>query len=135
MTAYTAVLLYAGWMLILALIYAVPRVPQALTGAKPIDSWERNKQPIDAPILQRAKAAHLNCIENFAVFAAVVVVAGLMNRLEAIGGLAALVLYARIAQSVVHISGTSFIQILLRATFFLIQIVLVLVMVYRLLLG
>lgn len=135
MTAYTAVLLYAGWMLILALIYAVPRVPQALTGAKPIDSWERNKQPIDAPILQRAKAAHLNCIENFAVFAAVVVVAGLMNRLEAIGGLAALVLYARIAQSVVHISGTSFIQILLRATFFLVQIVLVLVMVYRLLLG
>lgn len=135
MTAYTAVLLYAGWMLILALIYAVPRVPQALTGAKPIDSWERNKQPIDAPILQRAKAAHLNCIENFAVFAVVVVVAGLMNRLEAIGSLAAFVLYARIAQSVVHISGTSFVQIFLRATFFLIQILLVLVMVYRLLLG
>ncbi len=135
MTAYTAVLLYAGWMLILALIYATPRVPQALTGAKPIDSWERNKQPIDAPILQRAKAAHLNCIENFAVFASVVVVAGLMDRLEVVNSLAALVLYARIAQSLVHISGTSFVQILLRATFFLIQIVLVLVMVYGLLLG
>ncbi|MEX2476047.1 MAPEG family protein [Marinobacter sp.] len=135
MTAYTAVLLYAGWMLILALIYAFPRVPQALTGAKPIDSWERNKQPIDPPILQRAKAAHLNCIENFAVFAAVVVVAGLMDRLEAVNALAAYVLYARLAQSLVHISGTSFVQILLRATFFLIQIVLVLMMVYQLLLG
>lgn len=132
MNAYTTVLLYAAWILILALLYAVPRVPQALLGQKRIDSWERGKEPIDPMILQRAKSAHLNCLENFPVFAAVVAIAGLMGQIEAINGIAAFVLYARIAQSLVHISGTSFIQVSLRATFFLAQVGLTLYMVYLL---
>jgi uncharacterized MAPEG superfamily protein len=132
MNAYTTVLLYAGWILILALFYALPRVPQALLGQKRIDSWERGKEPIDPMMLQRAKSAHLNCLENFPVFAAIVAIAGLMGQIEAINGIAAFVLYARIAQSVVHITGTSFIQVFLRANFFLAQVGLMLYMVYLL---
>ncbi|WP_334119986.1 MAPEG family protein [Limnobacter sp.] len=132
MNAYTTVLLYAGWILILALLYALPRVPQALLGQKRIDSWERGKEPIDPMMLQRAKSAHLNCLENFPVFAAIVAIAGLMGQIEAINGIAAFVLYARIAQSVVHITGTSFIQVFLRANFFLAQVGLMLYMVYLL---
>ena len=132
MNAYTTVLLYAGWILILALLYALPRVPQALLGQKRIDSWERGKEPIDPMMLQRAKSAHLNCLENFPVFAAIVAIAGLMGQIEAINGIAAFVLYARIAQSVTHITGTSFIQVFLRANFFLAQVGLMLYMVYLL---
>ncbi|HEX4857324.1 MAG TPA: MAPEG family protein [Limnobacter sp.] len=132
MNAYTSVLLYAGWILLLALFYALPRVPQALLGQKRIDSWERGKEPVDALILQRAKSAHLNCLENFPVFAAVVGMAGLMGQVELISALAAYVLYARIGQSVSHILGTSFILIMLRATFFLAQVFLTLYMVYLL---
>jgi uncharacterized MAPEG superfamily protein len=132
MNAYTTVLLYAGWILILALFYALPRVPQALLGQKRIDSWERGKEPIDPMMLQRAKSAHLNCLENFPVFAAIVAIAGLMGQIEAINGIAAFVLYARIAQSIVHITGTSFIQVFLRANFFLAQVGLMLYMVYLL---
>jgi uncharacterized MAPEG superfamily protein len=132
MNAYTTVLLYAGWILILALFYALPRVPQALLGQKRIDSWERGKEPIDPMMLQRAKSAHLNCLENFPVFAAIVAIAGLMGQIEAINGIAAFVLYARIAQSVVHITGTSFIQVFLRANFFLAQVGLMLYLVYLL---
>lgn len=133
MNAYTTVLLYAGWILLLALFYALPRVPQALLGQKRIDSWERGKESIDPLFLQRAKAAHLNCLENFPVFAAVVAVAGLMGQIDSINEIAAFVLYARIAQSIIHITGTSFIQVFLRATFFLLQVFVTLYMVYLLL--
>jgi uncharacterized MAPEG superfamily protein len=130
--AYTTVLLYAGWILLLALFYATPRIPQALLGQKRIDSWERGKEPIDPMFMQRAKSAHLNCLENFPVFAAVVAVAGLMGQIETISAIAVYVLYARIAQSISHILGTSFILVMLRATFFLIQVLITLYMVYLL---
>ncbi len=132
MNAYTTVLLYAGWILLLALFYATPRIPQALLGQKRIDSWERGKEPIDPMFMQRAKSAHLNCLENFPVFAAVVAVAGLMGQIETISAIAVYVLYARIAQSISHILGTSFILVMLRATFFLIQVLITLYMVYLL---
>lgn len=132
MNAYNAVLLYAGWILVLALFYALPRVPQALLGQKRIDSWERGKESTDPMFLQRAKSAHLNCLENFPVFAAVVAIAGLNGQIDTINGLAAFVLYARIGQTVSHILGTSFILVLSRATFFLAQVFLTLYMVYLL---
>jgi uncharacterized MAPEG superfamily protein len=125
MTAYDAVLLYILWMIVLLLLYAGPRIPQALVGAKPIDSWERNKTPSDPAFFQRAKGAHLNCIENLPLFAGVVAVAGLMNQIAVADNVAAWVVYARVAQGLMHLSGTAFIQILLRATFFLIQVVLI----------
>ena len=125
MSAFDAVLLYILWMIVLLLLYAGPRIPQALIGAKPIDSWERNKTPTDAAFFQRAKGAHLNCIENLPLFAGVVAIAALMNQVAIVDSVAAYVLYARVAQGVMHLSGTSFIQILLRATFFLVQIVLI----------
>ncbi|HEX4918587.1 MAG TPA: MAPEG family protein [Limnobacter sp.] len=132
MDAYTTVVLYAAWTILIAFVYVLPRVPQALIGAKRIDNWERGKEPNDPPFLQRAKGAHLNCLENLPVFAAVVAMAGLMGKVELINGIAAFVLYARVAQSLVHISGTSFIQIFLRATFFLVQLGITLYMVYLL---
>lgn len=132
MNAYNAVLLYAGWILVLALFYALPRVPQALLGQKRIDSWERGKESTDPMFLQRAKSAHLNCLENFPVFAAVVATAGLMGQIDAINGIAVFVLYARIAQSIAHILGTSFILVFSRATFFLAQVFITLYMVYLL---
>lgn len=132
MNAYNAVLLYAGWILVLALFYALPRVPQALLGQKRIDSWERGKESTDPMFLQRAKSAHLNCLENFPVFAAVVAIAGLMGQIDAINGIAVFVLYARIAQSIAHILGTSFILVFSRATFFLAQVFITLYMVYLL---
>ncbi|BET27096.1 putative MAPEG superfamily protein [Limnobacter thiooxidans] len=132
MNAYNAVMLYAGWILVLALFYALPRVPQALLGQKRIDSWERGKESTDPMFLQRAKSAHLNCLENFPVFAAVVAIAGLMGQIDTINGLAAFVLYARIGQTISHILGTSFILVFSRATFFLAQVFLTLYMVYLL---
>lgn len=125
MTAYTAVLFYIIWMMFLTLFYAFPRVPLALMGKKSIDSWERNKENPDPAFMQRAKAAHMNCVEGFPLFAGVVAVAGLMGQIEVASAVAAYVFYARVAQGLIHISGTSFIQVMARATFFLIQLALI----------
>ena len=133
MTATMAVLYYAAWTLALALLYALPRVPQVLLRLKPADAWSRDKPPADPTLLVRAHHAHLNSLENFPIFAGVVAMALLMDRAAAVDSLAAYVLYARVAQSLVHLSGTSFIQVLLRATLFLTQVLLTGLMIWHLL--
>lgn len=131
--AFTAVLLYAAWAMLLALFYAFPRVPKALMGKLSIDSWERNKTNPDPEFMQRAKGAHLNCLENFPLFAAVVCIAALLNKSEVVNALGMFVLYARVAQSVCHILGTSFVLIMARATFFLAQVAMTFWMIWSLL--
>ena len=56
-----------------------------------------------------------------------------MGQLEVVNAVAAYVLYARVAQSLIHISGTSFIQVMARATCFLAQVVLIFYMAFSLL--
>ncbi len=134
MSAFTAVLLYAAWTLLLPIIYAgTIRVPAIAAGRKRADHWERGKPNDDPPALARAKNAHLNCTENFAVFAAVVIVASLLGRIAVADAVAGYVVYARIAQSIVHIIGTSMPLIALRGTFYFIQVVLIFYMIGRLL--
>ena len=133
MTGFTAVLLYIGWMLLLALSYATYRVPVALGGRKPIDHWERGKASDDPGVLQRAKGAHLNCLENLPLFAAIVIIAALLNKSAVVDAVAAYVLYARIGQSVFHLIGTSFVLVLMRATLFLTQVGLMFYLLYQLL--
>ncbi len=125
MTALAAVLYYVLWTIALVLLYAGPRIPLAAFTDRTMDSWERNKPVIDPAFFQRAKGAHLNCLENFPAFAAVVIIATLMGKSAVVDGLAAYVLYLRIAQGVVHMIGNSSPLVLVRAGFFAAQIILV----------
>jgi uncharacterized MAPEG superfamily protein len=133
MTGFTAVLLYALWTLLLPLFYAGYRVPMIFGGRKRADHWERGKPVDDPPLLARAKNAHLNCTENFPIFAAVVCIGALLGKSPMIDALAGYVLYARIAQSVTHLIGTSMLLVMLRGTFYAVQIGLILYMIWTLL--
>lgn len=133
MNAYTAVLLYAAWTLILPVFYAGIRVPAIAGGRKAADAWERGKTTDDPPVLQRAKHAHLNSTENFPIFAAVVVIAGLMGKLATADALAGFVLYARVLQSVMHMLGTSLPLVALRGFFYFVQVCLIFWMLWGLL--
>jgi uncharacterized MAPEG superfamily protein len=136
MTAFTAVLLYAAWTLVLPIVYAgTIRVPAIASGRKRADHWERGKPNDDPAFLARMKNAHLNCTENLAAFAAIVVVAALLGKIAVADAVAGYVLYARIAQSVVHVIGTSLPLIALRGLFYAVQVVLMLWMIVRLLTG
>ena len=136
MNAFTAVLLYAAWTLLLPLIYAgTIRVPSIAAGRKRADHWERGKPGDDPPVLARAKNAHLNCTENFPVFATIVVVAALVGKIAVADALAAYVLFARVAQSIVHMLGTSLPLIALRGLFYFVQVALMFWMIWKLLYG
>lgn len=134
MTAFTAVLLYAAWTLLLPIIYAgTVRVPSIASGRRRADHWERGKPNDDPAVLARMKNAHLNCVENFPVFAAIVVVAALLGKIAIADAVAGYVLYARIAQSVAHMIGTSLPLIALRGFFYAAQVGLMFWMIVRLL--
>lgn len=126
MTGFEAVLLYVLVTIALVLTYALPRVPQVLTGSKPADAWGRDKSPIGPALLTRAQHAHANAVENFPLFLAVVAIGALMDKsATVIDPLAMYVVYARIGQALMHLIGTSFWLVMLRATFFLTQVGLV----------
>ena len=78
-------------------------------------------------------AAHLNALESLPVFAAIVAAANGSGKLSLINDLAPFVVYFRVGQSLVHVSGTSQPQVLVRASFFFVQLALLLYMVWVLL--
>lgn len=77
--------------------------------------------------------AHLNCVENLPVFAALVAAAGLSGQLAVMESTAMYVLYARIGQSVAHLISTSPAMVWIRATFFFVQVLLMACYAYQLL--
>lgn len=132
MTGMTALLIYIVWTLILALSYATYRLPLVLTGKKAANHWERGKEVDDPAILVRAKAAHLNCLENLPLFAALVLVAAATGQSDTVNALAGFIVAARIGQSLVHLIGTSFPLVFIRASLFLAQVALMLYLAFAL---
>ncbi|WP_300522897.1 MAPEG family protein [Alcanivorax sp.] len=133
MTGMTALLIYIVWTLILALSYATYRLPLVLTGKKAANHWERGNAVDDPAILVRAKAAHLNCLENLPLFAALVLVAAATGQSETVNAVAGFIVAARIGQSLVHLIGTSFPLVFVRASLFLAQVALMLYLAFALL--
>lgn len=114
---------FAGWTLLLIFIvfnirgyYALLRRPM-----KPVNTFSPDGGDL-APFGQRVTRAHLNSVENLAVFATLVFVAAYTNRLDIMEGTVMYILYARIAQSTVHMISTSQIAVWLRATLWGVQL-------------
>ena len=133
MAAYHALLGFAGWTLLLVLLVFAYRGFKFLTGTA-INSWPRGvKSDADIPFVTRIADAHANCLENLVIFAVIVLVAGqLPGKLELIAPLAPFVLYARIGQSLAHLSGSGKINVLIRATFWAAQLGLFFIMLSKL---
>lgn len=133
MTGIEAMLWYLLWMIAVLLINVGHRIPLALMGKKQVQIWTRGQANDDPGLIVRAGHAHANCVENFALFAAVVLAAAALGRSNVVDGVACYILYARIAQSTVHLIGTSFPLVLARATFFLVQLALIVYIAWQLL--
>lgn len=129
MTAIQALVGFAAWTLLLVLIVVGWRVSKVLTGI-PINSWTRGalseKPGSEKPgFVTRAEHAHLNSLENLPLFAVAVLAAAATGKMAAADGVAAYVLYARVAQSLTHLVGISQPLVMIRATFWTIQVVLI----------
>lgn len=133
MTALQALLGFTAWTVLLVLGVFLYRGLRFVTGT-PINNWPRSAKPAnDAPLVKRMEDAHANCLENLPVFAAIVLAAFAMGRLDAIATLAPCVLYARIGQSVAHLTGVGQVQVLIRASFWAAQLTLFVWMIVKLL--
>src|SRR4029453_7467411 len=99
-----ALLGFAVWtLLVLFGTVGVYRWSRILTGRVRISEWQANL-PQGSDWYQRAMRAHMNCVENLPVYAAIVVAltaTGLQS--PAIDRLAMTLLAARIGQTVTHI--------------------------------
>ena len=133
MTGMTALLLFTAWTLALMLVYVGYRVALVLAMKKPANSWGRDDKTDDPAFLVRAKHAHLNCLENLPVFAAIVLAGVAMGKAGVVDPIAPWVLYARLAQSTVHLIGVNHWLVFIRANFLLVQAALFAWMIWGLL--
>ncbi|MFA5940707.1 MAG: MAPEG family protein [Sinimarinibacterium sp.] len=123
MTGLAALIGFAAWTLALVALAVGWRVVEVLRG-KAANSWTRGAAAETPAFVKRAEHAHLNCLENLPIFAVIVLVAQALGKNPVVDAVAAWVLYARLAQSVTHLIGTSHWLVLIRATFYTVQIAL-----------
>ena len=132
MTGITALLLFALWTLMMMFGYIGYRVAMMLTAGKPADSWTRGREAEVPAFVTRAQHAHLNCVENLPVFAAAVLGAYAIGQPSVADGVGVWVLLARIGQSTTHLIGVNHLLVQIRATFFTIQMLLIVYMILAL---
>lgn len=129
-----ALLGFATWTLLLVLLgIGLPRVSAVLFEKARANSF-RADVPHGTDRYQRTMRAHLNSVENLPVFAALVLL-GSLNGLDhdsLFQTTALVVLPARILQSVSHISSGRNRAVLVRFTFFSIQLVCFAILIGRL---
>lgn len=122
MNALQSLIAFAGWTLLLVLVVFLYRGVRFLQGT-PINHWPRQAKAKDDPgIIGRLEDAHSNCLENLPIFAVIVLGAALLGRIEAVNPIAQYVVFARIGQTAAHLSGVGRANVLVRATFFTIQL-------------
>jgi len=120
------------WFVLLTFALALFRVYYANATGKPLNSFLPDGS--DTPGLgRRLTRARDNCFETLPAFAALALAAQISGRLDVTDGLAPLVLYSRIVQSVTHIISTNVPAVLLRATMLVVQLVIYLYWAIRLL--
>jgi len=124
----TALILFAVWSLLLVSTIGIWRVSQLLTGRVPKGGFTPGA-PHGGDAYWRLNRAHMNSVENLPVFGAIVLSGVVLQVQDALFlSLPTVVIAARVAQSLVHIaSGTQF-AILIRFSFYLVQVLCMLAM-------
>lgn len=122
------------WTLLLAAIMAAGRSTLVLTGKARADDFPAYQYNPDH-FLDRVARAYLNALETLPLFATLMLAAWYTRQLDLAISPALWILIARVAQSTVHMIGVNHGLVLLRFTFFLIQLVLMAVLAWNLLSG
>ncbi|HZR80897.1 MAG TPA: MAPEG family protein [Candidatus Binatia bacterium] len=121
-TSATALLVYAAWTLALVVAIGVLRSTLTLSGRRAANSFAPTGDDV-SPFSARLCRAHANCYESLPAFAAIVLVAIVSGHAAITDPLAPWAVAARIGQSTTHIASTSVPAVMLRFTFFLVQVV------------
>lgn len=131
--ALTALCLFAGWTILLVVTLGLYRTLTSVRTGKELNTFAPGGTDLD-PFGQRLTRAHLNCLETLPVVAAVILSAAVAGRAEVTDGLAMPFFYARVGQTLAHLASTAMPFVLVRATLFFVQPVILLIWLWRLLL-
>ena len=129
-----ALVWFATWTLVLAFVMVNHRVYFVLTGQRKINSFTPDGAAVSA-FQARACRAHANCYENLPVFAALILAAVVAGRSAITDPLAMVAVYARMVQSTVHLISISQVAVAIRATFYTVQMLIMVWWAWRLLGG
>lgn len=120
--AIVCVIFFALWAVFLVLVIGGWRAAQVLTGAKKPNDFPSGT-PHGGDRYWRLNRAHINTLENLPIFATVVIGLALLGlKTELFGQLAQLVLFARVLQSLIHISSGSVLAVNLRFAAYAVQL-------------
>jgi len=128
----TALVAFAVWTALLVFSLANLRILTARRTNKALNSFSPDGSDLDG-LGQRWTRAHLNCVEFLPVAATVGLAAVATGNAAVTDPLAMVLLYLRIAQSVVHLISTAVPFVMIRATLFVGQLAIVLYWSYGLL--
>lgn len=113
---------FVFWTMFIVLAIGLARVSQVASGKVAVNGFPSG-QPHGSDGYWRLNRAHMNCVENLPLFAAVVLaghVSGLTTGTFAT--LSEVYMIARIAQTVIHVSSGSAMAVNLRFTCFVTQV-------------
>jgi uncharacterized MAPEG superfamily protein len=121
--SYWSLLGFVLWTLLLLVFgIGVTRVGQVMRREARANSFNPSV-PHGSEAYQRRMRAHLNCVENLPIFAALVLLGGAMGVAGTLFHAAALTVFpARVAQSVAHIVSGRNRAVLVRFAFFSVQL-------------
>ena len=130
-TESTILWLVIWWAILLFQLPAIRMLASKTTGSM---SFDPNGADLEG-YGKRLTRAHANCTENIPLFIGVMLFAMATGNTEITNVTACWLLYARIGQSVVHLISTSTPMVMVRFTFYLVQVGLILCWVVQMLMA
>jgi uncharacterized MAPEG superfamily protein len=118
-----------AWAVALSFLLVTVRLMK-VSGGKPLNEFDPTGKDLDG-FAYRVTRAHGNTAENLAILVAPMLYAIATNQTAITAGLAGWVLYSRIGQSVAHMISTSKPMVLVRATFFSVQLVIIVIWLWK----
>ncbi len=118
----TALIGLVVWTIFLAFVVIGKRLSSVIGGEKDIHTFQPDGKDVGDFGL-RATRAHLNSLEVLPLAAGIMLLAIATDNTAITDGLAMAFLYCRVIQSVIHLISVSKMMVLLRATFFSVQFV------------
>lgn len=116
-----ALLGFIAWTLLLLVLMEIIRSKLVITGAVPANGFNPENSNL-SPFMQRLARAHANCLEGLPIFGGLLVLASISGKAEVTDDLAYVLLAARMAQSVIHLSSTSSAAVKARFAAFAVQL-------------
>ena len=124
---------FAGLIIVLLALIVGYRSIVVVSAKTPANSWTRGNAQWNNPgFITRAEHAHANCLEMLPLLGAVILVSAVTDQLTVTDGLAYWFLGARVGQAVTHILSASAGFVIVRASFFAVQLVILVIWILQL---